>query len=139
MDIGVPRTNALAAISSRLVEVYIRLRTCTSIRAMSERILVHCTLTSKPGHHASRPWIVEKVVVAMHGAMKDGVSETLQRSLFIALLFDGPDRQRHCINEYAILLLFPGTGLGGMCELFLGVVDVETGEAQEVTAKVEAV
>ena len=60
----------------------------------------------------------------MHGAMQDGVSETLQRALFIALLLDGSDRQPHRINEYAILLLFPGTGPGGMCEVFLGVVDV---------------
>ena len=75
----------------------------------------------------------------MHGAMQDGVSETLQRALFIALLLDGSDRQRHRINEYTILLLFPGTGPGGMCEVFLGVVDVASGEAQEVTAQVEAV
>ena len=32
MDIGVPLTDAEAAISSRLVEVYIGLRMCTSIR-----------------------------------------------------------------------------------------------------------
>ena len=30
-------------------------------------------------------------MVAMHGAMQDGVSETLQRALFIALLLDGSD------------------------------------------------
>ena len=48
----------------------------------------------------------------MHGAMQDGVSQTLQRALFIALLLDGCDRQRHRINENAILLLFPGTGPG---------------------------
>ena len=70
----------------------------------------------------------------MHGAMQDGVSETLQRAFFIALLLDGSERQRHRINEYAILLLFLGTGLGGMCEVFLGVVDVASGETQEVTA-----
>ena len=63
----------------------------------------------------------------MHGAMQDGVSETLQRTLFTALLLDGFDRQRHHINEYAILLLVPGTGPGGMCEVFLGVVDVASG------------
>ena len=43
------------------------------------------------------------------------------------------------INEYAILLLFPGSGPGETCEVFLGVVDVASGEAQEVTAQVEAV
>ena len=139
MDLGVPMTDAVAAILSRLVEVYIGLRMCTSIRAISERILLHCTLTSEPGHHASGRWIVEKAMVAMHGAMQDGVSRTLQRALFIALLLDGSDRQRHCINEYAILLLFPGTGPRGMCAVFLGVVDVASGEAQEVTAQVEAV
>ena len=74
----------------------------------------------------------------MHGAMHDGVSDTLQRAL-IALLLDGSDRQRHRINEYAILVLFPGTGPGGMCEVFLGVVDVASWEAHEVTAQVEAV
>ena len=129
MDLVVPMTDAVAAILSRLVEVYIGLRMCTSIRAISERILLHCTLTSQPGHHASRRWIVEKAMVAMHGAMQDGVSETLQRALFIALLLDGSDRQRHRINEYAILLLFPGIGPGGMCEVFLRVVDVVSGEA----------
>ena len=138
MDLGVPMTDAVAAILSCLVEVYIGLRMCTSIRAISERILLHCALTSEPGHHASRRWIVEKAMVAMHGAMQDGVSETLQRALFIALLLDGWDRQQHRINEYAILLLFPGTAPGGMCEVFLGVVDVASGEAQEVTAQVEA-
>ena len=75
----------------------------------------------------------------MHGAMQDGVSETLQRALFIALLLDGSDRHRHRINEYANLLLFVGTRPGGMCEVFLGVVDVASGEAQELTAQVEAV
>ena len=111
----------------------------TSIRAISERSILHCALTSEPGHHASRRCIVDKAMVAMHGAMQDGVSETLQRALFIALLLDGSDRQRHRINEYAILLFFPGTGPGGMCEVFLGVVDVASGEAHEVTAQVEAV
>ena len=139
MDLGVPMSDAVAAILSRLVEVYIGLRMCTSIRAIIEHILLHCALTSEPGHHASRRWIVEKAMVAMHGAMQDGVSETLQRALFIALLLDACDRQRHRINEYAIVLLFPGTGPGGMCEVFLGVVDVASGEAQEVTAQVEAV
>ena len=134
MDLSVPMTDAVAAILLRLVEVYIGLRTCTSIRAIGERILLHCALTSEPGHHASRRWIVEKAMVAMHGAMQDGVSETLQRAFFIALFLDGSDRQRHRINEYAILLLFSGTRPRGTCEVFLGVVDVALGEAQEVTA-----
>ena len=132
-------TDAVEAILSRLVEVYIGIRMCTSIRAISERILLHCSLTSEHGHHASRRWIVEKAMVAMHGAMQDDMSETLQRASFIALLLDGSDRQRHRINEYAIVLLFPSTRLGGMCEVFLGVVDVASGEAQELTAQVEAV
>ena len=139
MDLGVLMTDAVAAILSRLVEVYIGLRMSTSIRAISERILLHCALTSKPGHHASRRWIVEKAMVAMHGAMQDGVSETPQRALFIASLLDGSDRQRHRINEYATVLLFPGTGPGGIREVFLGVVDLASGEGQEVTAEVEAV
>ena len=139
MDLGVPMTDAVAAILSPLVEVYIGLRMCTSILAINERILLHCALTSEPGHHASRRCIVEKAMVAMHGAIQDGVSNTLQRAPFIALLLDGSDRQRHRINEYAIMLLLPGTGPGGMCEVFLGVVDVASGEAWEVTAQVEAV
>ena len=139
MDLGVHMSDAVAPILSCLVEVYIGLRMCTSIRAINERNLLHCALTSEPGHHASRRWIVEKAMVAMHGAMQDGVSETLQRALFIPSLLDGSDRQRHRINEYAILLLFPGTGPGGMCEVVFGVVDVASGEAQEVTAQVEAV
>ena len=72
----------------------------------------------------------------MHGAMQDGLSVTLQRALFIALLLDGSNRQRHRINEYAIVLLFLGTMSGEMCEVFLGVVDVASCEAQEVTAQV---
>ena len=63
----------------------------------------------------------------MHGAMQDAVPETLQRALFIALVLDGCDQQRHRINEYAIPLLFLGTGPGGICEVFLGVVDVASG------------
>ena len=51
-----------AAILSRLVELYIPLRMCKSIRAISERSLLHCSLTSAPGHHASRRWIVEKLL-----------------------------------------------------------------------------
>ena len=58
---------------------------------------------------------------------------------FIALLLDGLDKQRHHINEYAILLVFPGTGPGGMCEVFLGVVDVACGDAQESTKQLECV
>ena len=54
MDLGVPMTDAVRAILSRLVEVYIGLRMCTSIPAIGERILLHRTLTSEPGHHASR-------------------------------------------------------------------------------------
>ena len=130
MDLAVRMTDAVAAILSSLVEVYIGLRMCTSIRTISERIHLHCTLTSEPGHHASRPWIVEKAIVAIDGATQDGVSQTLQRALFIALLLDGSDGQRHRINEYAILHLFPGTRPGGMCEVFLGVVDVAPGDAQ---------
>ena len=139
MDLGVPMSDAVAAILSPLVEVYIGLRMCTSICAISDRILSHCALNSEPGHHASRRWIVEKAMVAMHGAMQDGVSETLQRALFIAFLLDGYGGQQHRINEYALLLLFPGTGPGGTCEVFLGVVDVLSGEAEEVTAQVEVV
>ena len=67
------------------------------------------------------------------------MSETPQRTLFIGLLLDGSDRQPHRINEYAILLLFPGTGPGRMYEVFLGVVHVASAEAPEVTAQVEAV
>ena len=52
MDIGVAVTDAEATIFSRLVEVYIGLHMCTSIRAIRERILLHCSLTSAPGHHA---------------------------------------------------------------------------------------
>ena len=93
MDLGVLMSDAVAAILSRLVEAYIGLRMRTSIHAMSERILLHCALASEPGHHASRRWIVEKAMVAMHGVMQDGVSETLQRALFIALLLDGSSHQ----------------------------------------------
>ena len=102
---------------------------CTSIRAISERILLHCSLTSAPGHHASRRWIVENAIAAMHDAMQDEVTHTLFLATFIALLLDGSDRQRHRVNEYAILLVFPGTGPGGMCEVFLGMVDVACGDA----------
>ena len=86
MDIGVTLTDAEAAILSRLVEVYIGLRMCTSIRAISARILLHCSLTSAPGHHASRRWIVEKAIAAMHDAMQDEVTQTLYLATFIALL-----------------------------------------------------
>ena len=119
MDLGVPVTDAVAAILSRLVEVYIGLRMCTSIRAISERILLHCALTSEPGHHASRRWIVENAMVAMHGAVQDGVSETLQRALFIALLLDGSNRQRHRINEYAICSSSQAPGQGQCVRFFL--------------------
>ena len=139
MDIGVAVSDAEAAFLSRLVEVYIRVRMCTSIRAISERILPHCSLTSAPGHHASRRWIVEKAIAAMHDAMQDEVTHTLFLAPFIVLLLDGSDRQRHRVNEYAILLLFPGTGLGGMCEVFFGVVDVACGDAHETATHLECV
>ena len=68
----------------------------------------------------------------MHDAMQDEVTHTLFPAPFIALLLDSSDRERHRINEYAILLIFPGTGPGGMCEVFLGVVDVACGDAHEI-------
>ena len=139
MDIGVAMSDAKAAILSRLVEVYIGLRMCTSVRAISERILLHCSLTSAPGHHASRQWIVEKTIAAMHDAMQDEVTHTLFLATFIAVLLDGSDRQRHRVNEYAILLIFPGTGPGGMCEVFPGVVDVAFGDAHEIATQLECV
>ena len=139
MDIGVAVSDAEVAILSRLVEVYIGLRMCTSIRAMSERILLHCSVTSAPRHHASRRWIVEKAIAAMHDAMQDEVTHALFLATFIAVLLDGSDRHRHHINEYAILLIFPGTGPGGMCEVFLGVVDVARGDAHEVATQLECV
>ena len=139
MDIGVAMSDAEAAILSPLVEVYIGLRMCTSVRAISERILLHCSLTSASGHHASRRWIVEKAIAAMHDAMQDEVTHTLFLATFIAVLLDGSDRQRHRVNEYAILLIFPGTGPGGMCEVFLGVVDVACGDAHEIATQLECV
>ena len=81
---------------------------CTSIRAISERILLHCSLTSAPGHHASRRWIVEKAIAAMHDAMHDEVTHALLLATFIAVLLDGSDRQRHRINEYATCAYFSG-------------------------------
>ena len=68
----------------------------------------------------------------MHDAMQDEVTRTLFLATFIAPLLDGSDRQRHRVNEYAIVLVFPGTGPRGMCELFLGMVDVVFGDAQEI-------
>ena len=126
-------------ILSRLVEVYIGLRMCTSICAISERILLHGALTSATGHHASWWWIVEKALAAMHDAMQDAVSNILYMTAFIALLLDGSDRQRHHINEYAVPLVLPMTGLGGMCEMFLGMVDVACGDAEEFTKQLESV
>ena len=111
MDIGVAVSDAEAAILSRLVEVYVGLRMCTSIRAISERILLHCSLTSAPGHHASRRWIVEKASAAMHDAMRDDVTHTLFVAPFIALLLDGSDRQRHRINEVPFCLFSRGLAL----------------------------
>ena len=139
MDIGVAVTDAEAAILSQLVGVCIGLRMCTSIRAISERILLHCSLTFARGHHASRRWKVEKAIAAMHHAMQDEVTHTLFLATFIALLLDGSDRQRHGVNKYGILLGFPGTGPGGMCEVFLGMVDVACGDAQEIATQLECV
>ena len=130
MDIGVPVTNAKAAIFSRLVEVYIGLRMCTSIRAISERFLLHCSLTSAPGHHASRRWIVGKAIAAMHDARQEDVTHILYMTTFIALLLDGSDRQRNRITGYAILLVFAEIGPSGMCEVSLGMVDVACGDAR---------
>ena len=65
----------------------------------------------------------------MHDAMQEDVTTILYMTTFIALLLDGSDTQRHHINEYAILLVFLGTGPGGMCEVFLGMVDVACGDA----------
>ena len=139
MDIGVLVTDAEAPILSRLVKVYIGLRMCTSIRAISRRILLHCSLTFAPGHHASRRWIVEKAIAAMHDAMQDDVANILYMTTCIALLLDGSDTQRHRINEYAILLVFPGTGPDCVCQVFLSMVDVACGDAQEVTKQLECV
>ena len=139
MVVGVPLTDPEKAILSRLVEVYIGLHICTSIPAICERILLHCSLTSAPGHHASLRWIVEKAVAAMHDAMQDDVTHILYIATFIALLLDGSDGQRHRINEYAILLVFPGFGPGGMCEVFFGMVDVACGATQEITNQLECV
>ena len=139
MDIGVAVTDAEAAILSGLVELYIGLRMRTSIRALRERIVPHCSLTYAPRHHTSRPWIVEKAIAAMHDAPQDEVTHTLFLATFIALLLDGSDRQRHRVNEYALLLVFPGTGLGGICEVFFGLVDVACGAAQEIATQLECV
>ena len=43
----------------------------------------------------------------MHDAMHDDVTNILYMTTFIALLLHGSDRQRHSINEYAILLVVP--------------------------------
>ena len=129
MGIGVPVTDAEVAILSRLVEVYIGLRMCTSIRAISERILLHCSLTSALGHHASRRRIVETAIATMHDAMQDDVITFLYMTTSISLLLDRLDRQSHRIKEFAILLVFSGTGLGDMCEVFLGMVNVACGDA----------
>ena len=75
----------------------------------------------------------------MHDAMQDELTHALFLATFIAVLLDGSDRQRHRINEYAILLIFPRTGPGGMCEVFLGVVDVACGDAHEVATQLECV
>ena len=139
MDIGVPWTNAEATILSRLVEVYIGLWMCTSILAISERILLYCLLTFALGHHASRRRIVEKAIAAMHDAMQDDVTNIPYMTAFIALLLDASDRQRNHINKYATLFVFLGAGPDGMCEVFLGMVDVAYGDAPEVTEQLESV
>ena len=92
MDIGLPLTDAETAILSRLVDVYIALRMCTSIRAISEQILLQCSLTSTTRHHASRRWIVEKAIAAMHDAMQDDVTHILYMTTFIAHLLEGSDK-----------------------------------------------
>ena len=75
----------------------------------------------------------------MHDTMHDDVTKNVCMAAFIAPLLDSWDKQRHHINEYAILLVFLGTGPGGMCEMFLGVVDVVCSDAQEVTKQLESV
>ena len=139
MNIGVPLTDAEAAILSRLVEVHIGLHMCTSIPAISEPILLPCSLTCAPGHHSSRRWIFEKAIAAMHDAKEEDVTHILYLTTFIAILLDGSDKQRHRINEHAILLVFPGTGPGGMWEVFLGMVDVVCGDAHEITKQLESI
>ena len=94
---------------------------------------------SPSGHHASLRWIVKKAIAAMHDAMQHGVIHILYLAAFIALLLDASDRQRCHINECAILLVFSGAGPGGMCEVFLGIVDVACGDAQEITKQLECV
>ena len=83
MDIVLAVSDVEAAILSRLVDVYIGLRMCTSIRAINERILLHCSLTFALGHHASRRWIVEEAIAAMHDAMQDEVTHTLFPATFV--------------------------------------------------------
>ena len=75
----------------------------------------------------------------MHDAMLDELMHTLFLATFIALLLDGSDRQRHRVNEYAILLVFPRTGPGGMCEVLFGMVDAACGDAQEIATHLECV
>ena len=55
------------------------------------------------------------------------------------MLVNGSDGHRHRINEYAILVIFPGTGPAGMCEVFLGVVYVACGDAHEIATQLECV
>ena len=98
MDFCVPLTDAEAAFLARLFEVYIGLRTSTSIRAIRECILLHYSLTFDPEHHASWRWIVEKAIAAMHDAIEDDVPKVLDMTAFIALLLDGSDRQKHHID-----------------------------------------
>ena len=74
----------------------------------------------------------------MHDAIYGDVTHILYMTTFIALLLEGGEWQRHRINEDAILLVFPGSGQGGMCEVFLGMVDVPCGDAHEVTKQLES-
>ena len=75
----------------------------------------------------------------MRDSMQDDVTNIPYMTSFIALLLDALDRQRHRINKYGILLVFPRSGRGGMCEVFFGLVDVACGNAQEVTRQLESV
>ena len=125
MDIGVPTIDATATIILRLLEVCLGLRMCTSICAICERILLHCLLTSAPGHHASPQQIVGKAIVAMHDAMQDDVTLVLWLTPLIVVLLDLSYRQLHWIHKHAILLISQETGPRGVCEVFLGMGDVD--------------
>ena len=81
----------------------------TAMYAISECILLDCSPTFAVGHHASRRWIVEREIAAMHDALQDDIPKILYTTAFIALLLDGSDRQRHRINQCGIVLAFLGT------------------------------